>query len=70
MYFNNLCHKHGLKKKATSNTKNQNTFSYVSLSDVKRNLRDEPFSIDVGIVNLHPTKRTNWVIYRNENFFD
>ena len=33
-------------------------------------LRDGPFEIDVGIVNLHPPKETLWVVNINEVFFD
>ena len=33
-------------------------------------LRDGPFSTDIGIVNLHPSKGTNWVTYMNESSFD
>ena len=33
-------------------------------------LGDGPFSNDIGIVNLHPSKGTHWVVYRKENFFD
>ena len=28
------------------------------------------FQMYVGIVNLHPTKRSHWFIYIDENFFD
>ena len=30
----------------------------------------ETFESVIGIVILHPTKRTNWVCYINENYFD
>ena len=33
-------------------------------------LRDGPFSSDIGNVNLHPSKRAPWIVYRNENYFD
>ena len=33
-------------------------------------LRDRPFSSDIGIVNLHPTKGIHWVCYINGNYFD
>ena len=42
----------------------------MGLIDVEFYLRDGPFSSDVGSVNLHPWKRTYWVEYINENFFD
>ena len=33
-------------------------------------MRDDKFTTKVGIVNLHPTKLTHWVIYTNKNYFD
>ena len=33
-------------------------------------LREGPFSSDMEIVNLHPYKRTHWLCYINENYFD
>ena len=33
-------------------------------------LRDGPLESDIGIVNLHPTKGTQWVVNINENYFD
>ena len=33
-------------------------------------LRDGPFSSDIGIVNIHPSKGTHWVSFINENHFD
>ena len=33
-------------------------------------LRIGPFSSDKGIVNLHPSKGTPWVCYKNEKYFD
>ena len=33
-------------------------------------LRDRPLSSDIGIVNLHPTKRIHLVSYTNENYLD
>ena len=40
------------------------------MNDVGIYLRDGPFKSDIGIVNLHPSKGTQWVCYINENFFD
>ena len=39
-------------------------------SEIGVYLRDGPFESDIGIVNLHPSKRTHWVVYINENYFD
>ena len=42
----------------------------MSLNDVDINLRDGLFLSDIGIVNLHPSRGTHWVCYKNENYFD
>ena len=42
----------------------------MSLNDVGVYLRDGPFGPEIGIVNLHPSKGTQWVCYINENYFD
>ena len=68
--FNDFVLKHNLKNKATSNIKIQQILSCLGLSDVGIYLRDGPFSTNVGIVNLHPSKGTHWVCYINEFFFD
>ena len=68
--FNDFIKKFNLKNKATSNIKIQNVLSSLSLNDVGIYLRDGPFKSDIGIVNLHPSKRTHWVSYINENYFD
>ena len=70
MTFNDFIKKHNLKNKATSNIKIQNILSSLSLNDVGIYLRDGPFSSDIGVVNLHPSKGTHWVCYINENYFD
>ena len=70
MTFNDFIKKHNLKNRATSNIKIQNILSSLSLNDVGIYLRDGPFSSDIGIVNLHPSKGTHWVCYINENYFD
>ena len=68
--FNDFIKKFNLKNKATSNKKIQQVLSSLSLKDVRIYLRDGPFSSDVGIVNLHPSKGTHWVCFINENYFD
>ena len=40
------------------------------MNDVGIFLSDNPFKNDMGIVNLHPSKGTQWVAYMNENFFE
>ena len=59
-----------MKNKATSNIKIQRVLSSLSLNDVGIYIRDGPFSSDIGIVNLHPSKGSHWVCYINENYFD
>ena len=68
--INDFIEKFNLKNEATSNIKIQNILSSLSLNDVGIYLRDGPFSSDIGIVNLHPSKGSHWVCYINENYFD
>ena len=69
--FNDFVHKNKLKNKATKNLKLYKVFKNIGLgSKVGIYLRDVPFSTDIGIVNLHPTRGTHWVCYINENYFD
>ena len=66
----NLSKKFNLKNKATSNIKIQKVLTSIGLDNVGIYLRDGPFSSDIRIVNLHPSKGTHWVCYINENYFD
>ena len=68
--FNDFVHKHNLKNKATSNTKIQKVLTSIGLDNVNIYLRDGPFSSDIGIVNLHPSRRTHWVCFIDETYFD
>ena len=70
MTINEFIKKFNLKNKATSNIKIQQILDSIGLNNVGIYLRDGPFSSDIGIVNLHPSKRTHWVCYINENYFD
>ena len=70
MSFNDFVHKYNLKNKATSNIKIQKVLTSIGLDNINIYLRDGPFSSDIGIVNLHPSKGTHWVCYINENYFD
>ena len=67
MAFNEIIKKYKLKNKATSNIKIQQVLSSVGLNNVNFYLRDGPFSSDIGIVNLHPSRGSHWIcfIYRN-----
>ena len=70
MTFNDFIHKHNLKNKATSNIKTQQVFDSIRLNNVGIYLRNGPFSSNIGIVNLHPSKGTLWVCYIKEKYFD
>ena len=69
MSFDDFVHKYNLKNKTTSNIKIQQVLSTLGLNDVDIYLQDGPFSSDIGIVNLHPSKGTHWVGYINETYF-
>ena len=62
MTFNDFIQKHNLKNKATSNIKIQRVHDSIGLDNVGIYLKDGLFSIDMGIVNLHPSKGTHWVL--------
>ena len=49
--FNDFVYKYKLKKKATSNIKNQQVLSTLSFNDVGIYVRDGTFQSDIGIVN-------------------
>ena len=71
MTFNEFIKKYNLKNKATSNIKIYEVLKKIGLdSKVGIYMRDGPFSSDIGIVNLHPSKGTHWVCYINEYYFD
>ena len=70
MTFNEFVRKYNLKNKATSNIKIQQVLTSIGLNNVNIYLRDGPFSSDIGIVNLHPTRGSHWVCYITENYFD
>ena len=68
MSFNDFVHKIILKNKATSNIKIQ-VLSTLGLNDVDIYLRGGSFHFDKGIVNIQPTKGSQWVCYMNEIYF-
>ena len=68
--FNDFLHKYKLRDKATSNIKIYQVFSSIGLDNVGLYLGDGPFSIDIGIVKLHPSKGRHWVLYINETYFE
>ena len=59
MLFNEFIKKHTLKNKATSNIKIQQVLNSIGLNNVGIYFRDGPFSSDIGILNLHPSKGTH-----------
>ena len=59
MSFGDFIQKNSLKKYATSNTKTQQILSSLSLNSVGTYSKDGPFTTDVGIVDIHPTKGTH-----------
>ena len=70
MTFNEFIIKYSLKNRATSYIKTQQVLSSFYLKGVGIYLRHGPFSTDVGIVNLHPSKGTHWVLYIDEMYFE
>ena len=67
MTFNDFVHKNKLKNKRTSNIKIQQFLSSFFLNDEGIYLRDGPFFGDIGVVKIHPSKRTQWAVYINEH---
>ena len=55
---------------ATSNIKIYQVLSSIGLDNVAKYLWAGPFSSDIAIVTLHPSKGTQWVVCMNERFFD
>ena len=70
MSFNDFNNKYKLKNEATSNIKIYQVLLSLPLSDVGIYLRDGSFKVDIGTLNLHPTKSTHWVFYIYECYFD
>ena len=60
MLFKDFIQKRKMKK-ATSNIKIYQGISSILIDNVDKNLRDRPFSSDVGTVFLHPSRGTPWV---------
>ena len=70
MTFKDFIKKYNLKNNATSNIKIQQVLDSMRINNVGIYLRYGPFSSDIGIANLHPSKGTHWITYMNENYFD
>ena len=61
MTFNDFFQIYSLEIKTTSEVKIYQILSSLGLSDVVLYLRDGPFSTDIEVVNLHPSKGTHWL---------
>ena len=69
--FNDFSHKYKFEKTATSKINFYQVRSSLFLSDdVGIFSRDGPFKNDIGIINLHPSKGTHWVLYISQYYFD
>ena len=71
MTFNDFVRKHNLKNKATSIIKIYEVLKKIGLdSKVGIYLRAGLFSTHIGIVNLHPSRRSRRVLYIKDCYFD
>ena len=67
--FKEFVIKYGLKNEATSNVEMKEILKLMNTS-CGIYMRDDKFITTSGIVNLHPTKGTQWVMFVNEFYFD
>ena len=67
--FKEFVNKYGLKNEATSNVEIKEILKLMNTS-CGIYMRDDKFITTSGIVNLHPTKGTHWVMFTNQNYFD
>ena len=68
--LNDFVHKHNLKKEAASNIKLYEVLKKIGLvSKVGIYFRDGDFLTSYGIVNLHPSRGTHWLLYNKDCFF-
>ena len=71
MSFKEIVKKYGIKNEATSNIKIKELLKELDFHEsCGIYMRDDKFTTMAGIVNLHPTKGTHWVMFINEYFFD
>ena len=69
--FDYCVHKYNLEKKATSNIKIYEVLKKIGLdSKVGVYLRGDNFSLNYGILNLHPSNGTHWVCYIKDCYSD
>ena len=67
--FKEFVNKYGLKNEATSNVEIKEILKLMNTS-CGIYMRDDKFITTSGIINLHPTKGTHWVMFTNQNYFD
>ena len=70
MTFKIFVNKDNLKNETTTIITIYQILCSIGLDNVDIYLRDGPFSSDIGIVILHPSKGTHWVCHIKENYFD
>ena len=74
--FKEFVDKYGLKDEATSNVKIKEILARLKLNSTGIReaplvyMRDDKFTTKSGIVNLHPTKGTHWVLFTGNFYFD
>ena len=66
--FKEFVNKYGLKNEATSNVKKEILIELNIPCGIY--MRDDKFNTTSGIVNLHPSVGTHWVMLTNQNYFD
>ena len=67
--FKDFVEKYGLKNEATSNVKIKEILNELNIP-CGIYMRDDKFNTTSGIVNLHPSVGTHWVMFTNQNYFD
>ena len=67
--FKEFVNKYGFKNEATSNVEIKEILKLMNTS-CGIYMRDDKFITTSGIVNLHPTEGTHWVMFTNQNYFD
>ena len=68
--FKDFVEKCGLKNEATSNVKIKEILKLMNIIECGIYMRDDKFTTTSGIVNLHPSVGTHWVMFTNQKYFD
>ena len=66
--FKEFVEKYGLKNETTSNVKIEEILDMLNLNSTGIYMRDDKFTTPSGIVYLHPTKGTHWVVFKSKLF--